>query len=334
VFKPKINSTQRSKTDIYNDPSYLSLYERSDRKLFEYEYTEGDKKITFLSLKTPIPNVPGFCFSETLFDLESPFGYSGPSCNTSSKPFLIKAFASYRSFCQSEKVICEFLRFNPLNPLVKFPELFDFFIEDRRLVSVNLCEGKERRWSGYTKKARNIIRRANEILEFDPVGVSVDEFLCLYNETMRDNEAAEGYYFDKRFVCKLLDDDRVRLYGVRHKGLLVSSGIFFFGDKQAFYHLSGNHLELKSLNGNYVLLDKAFDEATKIGVDQFILGGGRSNSANDQLFKFKSKFSKHTVPFFVGGLTFMPSELAKIREQMTLRDHKALQTKKFQFYRH
>lgn len=45
-----------------------------------------------------------------------------------------------------------------------------------------------------------------------------------------------------------------------------------------------------------------------------MLGGGRSNAANDSLFKFKSKFSPKSLPFYIAGKIYQPKIYEKLNQ--------------------
>jgi len=100
----------------------------------------------------------------------------------------------------------------------------------------------------------------------------------------------------------------------------------------AHYHLSANNIDFLRENGNYALLDYAFDQAKEHGCKWMMLGGGRTSDEMDSLFKFKKKFSNKTLPFYIGGLTFLP----QIKEQLNklwLKENPDNPQKLFQQYR-
>jgi lipid II:glycine glycyltransferase (peptidoglycan interpeptide bridge formation enzyme) len=74
-----------------------------------------------------------------------------------------------------------------------------------------------------------------------------------------------------------------------------------YGKDIVHYHLSANSVESYKLNANYFLLNELFKIAKMLGKEYFILGGGSSSNKDDTLFKFKKKFSKLYMPFYIGG---------------------------------
>src|SRR4051794_18927904 len=48
---------------------------------------------------------------EELYDLQSPYGYGGPIITSEDPSFTIRANAAYITWCQSQKIVVEFIRF-------------------------------------------------------------------------------------------------------------------------------------------------------------------------------------------------------------------------------
>ena len=66
------------------------------------------------------------------------------------------------------------------------------------------------------------------------------------------------------------------------------------------YHLSGSKKDALRLSPNNLLLWEAIQYAQKHGYKKMHFGGGLSDSTEDNLFKFKSRFSKNYADFYIG----------------------------------
>ncbi|PKH05297.1 GNAT family N-acetyltransferase [Moritella sp. Urea-trap-13] len=318
--------------DIYYQDAYAALYESNDGELFNFVFQQAENKIIFRSIKRQITQVAGIPVTEELYDLETPYGYGGPLTNCYDSAFLTVAFAAYKAECIKQHIVCEFIRFHPFNPLTQHDECFDFFCQERQVVIVDLTLEQPERWSKYSKTTRNIIRKTQKVLTRHQADDAMDDFLNLYQQTMDKNQAAEFYYFDRDYFNQLSAIPGVELLAVKLADEHVSMGFFMQTGELAHYHLSANNSELLRENGNYALLDFAFERAQQNGCKWMMLGGGRTSASDDSLFKFKTKFSDHIKPFYIAGLDFMPEKRAELNKLWASK-HKDDPRKMFQLYR-
>ena len=318
--------------DIYYQTEYSSLYTTNENEVFNFEYQEEDKKILFRSIKHKIESVAGVAIKEELYDLETPYGYGGPLTNCYEKEFLENAFTAYRNECAAQHIVCEFIRFHPFNPISKLNDLFDFHTQERQVVIVDLTLTTEERWAKYSKNTRNILRKTNKKLQRVKNGVSLDNFCSLYELTMDKNNASDFYYFQREYFNKLTKVKGIELLNVELENSTVSTGFFMHGKELAHYHLSANNCDFLRENGNYALLDFAFENAKEQGCRWMMLGGGRTSDNNDSLFKFKAKFSDQVLPFYIGGLTFLPEVRSKLNT-IWKNENKDSELSLFQLYR-
>lgn len=318
--------------DIYYQDSYAKLYANDDGELFDFVYQDGLNKIVFRAIKRRITSVAGISLDEELYDLETPYGYGGPLTNCYSELFLKAAFQAYRDECIAQKIVCEFIRFHPFNDIVKYSDHFDFFCQERQVVVVDLSLDQEQRRAKYSKTTRNIVKKANKKLTQVCSSDDIDMFLTLYQQTMDKNQAADFYYFDRQYFEQLANINSVELLSVKLDDETVSMGFFMQSGELAHYHLSANNTALLKENGNYALLDFAFERAQHNGCKLMLLGGGRTSAEDDSLFRFKRKFSDQVKPFYIAGLDFMPEKRARLN-QMWLEQNNNDSRKMFQLYR-
>ncbi|UJF25328.1 peptidoglycan bridge formation glycyltransferase FemA/FemB family protein [Suttonella sp. R2A3] len=319
--------------DIYYQDSYSKLYLAGDGELFDYVFKDGEKYISFYSIKRKIENVYGVPVEEELYDLETPYGYGGPLTNSNDTAFLNSAFEAYRQHCIKEKIVCEFIRFHPFNTLSRHSSLFDFILKERTVVMVDLSLSTEARWAQYSKTTRNVLRKAYKKLSYEYGSKSFDDFKQLYDLTMNKNSAEEFYYFKPEYFEGLSSISGIELIEVKLDNDIVSSGFFMYGSDISHYHLSANNQSFMRENGNYLLLDCAFERAKEKGCRWMMLGGGRTADENDNLFKFKSKFSDVKLPFYIAGVDFMPEVRARLNKMWQNEHNDKITPKLFQLYR-
>jgi hypothetical protein len=293
--------------DSYYQQAYSELYLTPDDTLFEFNYEESNKNILFRAIKKPIHHVAGQSLNGTFYDLESHYGYAGPLSTSNDPDFLRRAFAAYRKKCAEENIVCEFIRFHPYNFLGKEAQYFDFHLHERNVVVVDLTSDTSARWQHYSKTTRNILRKAIQRLDITIDQLTVEEFMALYIKTMEKNMAADFYYFSPHYFKMLAQLPRVELLSITLNNVVISCGYFMYGQDIAHYHLSANNSEFLKENGNYLLLEAAFERAKTLGCQKMMLGGGRTVNVDDSLLQFKRKFSHEILPFYIAGLNFLPT---------------------------
>ena len=294
-------------SDIYYQRDYSALYEQGC-EYFESTYEEGEKYVSFKALKRRIKRVSGLEVQEELYDLETPYGYGGPLSNSSDQPFLQRAFKAYRRHCQQQRIVCEFIRFHPFNLLVENSNLFDMISLERQVVIVDLKQTSQKRRQHYSQTTRNIVKRAAKTLTVRNENVALCDFLSLYYDTMKKNDASEFFYFKEPYFESLMQIQGVSLLAIQKEHQYASIGFFMCSNELAHYHLSANNQGLAKDNGNYLLLDAAFEHAKAQGCRWMLLGGGRTSSPEDSLFRFKRKFSPLNRDFYIAGLDFLPEK--------------------------
>jgi hypothetical protein len=290
--------------DIYFEKEYASLYLKEGQSLFTYRYEEGQYFLSNLAIKSPINNVCSKVVDQEIYDLETPYGYGGILTNSNDIRFLERAFMRYYERCSEEHIVCEFFRFHPF---MKLPHLLkeklDLYTLDRQVVAIKLDQEREVRWGQYSSNTRNILRKCYKTLSVS-FSKNYDNFISLYYDTMKKNDASEFYYFDRTYFDKLFELEKVFLVDVKFEDRIISSGTFFRSGTLAHYHLSANSPEFYKLNGNYILLDFFAQNSAENGSSYLFLGGGRTAEPKDSLLKFKMRFSQKTLDFHLGGLVY------------------------------
>lgn len=286
--------------DIYYNPQYSSLYLKDDYSLFEFQYTEGDYFLKNIAIKKPIRQIANLEV-EGYFDLETPYGYGGFYCNTNDIDFIKRGMNEYKEKCNKEKIIAEFFSFHPYNNFPKeFSNLFDVCFIDRQVVVLDLTKSDEERWLDYASKNRTILRKCQKTLRTEE-SKDVDSFIDIYYETMKRNNARGFYYFEKKYFEKLLQLKGIKLIKVLLEDTIIAMSFVMCGEDIGHYHLSANKQGYQKFNANYLLLEEAFNLAKREGCKHFLLGGGRTPAFDDDLFRFKSKFSNLTNAYYLAG---------------------------------
>ncbi len=150
------------KSDIFFAPKYAELYlDKQTDTLFVFEYQKGNNFFYFCGIKRAI--------NKEYFDVESPYGYGGILCSFDKK-FLKEAIGYLKKRCQEEKIIAIFIRFHPFNTSrVILKDFLDFYALNRYVAVANLQ--KKDVFSIYSSKTKNIIRKAQKLLDLSKVKI-------------------------------------------------------------------------------------------------------------------------------------------------------------------
>jgi len=169
--------------------------------------------------------------------------------------------------------------------------------------------------SAFRPEVRNRIRRATRegvTVRLTPGPEDVEAFLPLYTETMARVGARPYYSFPPetfRLLCTGLGRNLL-LAEARHAGRTVAAALFLYNDRYLHYHLGGSATDALHLAPNTLLFAEAAEWGRQRGIQFMHLGGGVR--PGDSLMRFKSRFSPHRAPFFVGRRIIDPERYARL----------------------
>lgn len=308
--------------DIYFHENYAKLYERIENgktEYFHYKSSFGEVNYLFLIREIPI-KING----ETYYDIVTPYGYGGPvvtSSQTGMKERLISEFnKSFSNFCKQRKVVSEFIRFHPLiNNAKDFESVYDV-LKIRKTLGTNLKNFDEPVMSEFSRSCRKNIRRAlnkGVTYEITENPNEIGGFKQIYYSTMKRNNATDFYYFDDTYFNKLLSyfPNNILIVKAKYEGKTIAQGLYFIYGKYIHIHLSGTLNEYLKLSPAYILRYAVTLWGKENGYHMIHHGGGRTNSEEDGLYKFKKNFAENTeFDFYVGKKIWNESIYTKLCE--------------------
>ncbi len=288
--------------DIYFDHRYVALYATGGAEVRGFVHEE-DGEIFFLPhLKRAIPTKSG-----PLFDMETPYGYTGPLSTTVDRCFLKKAWAAFRDYCREERIVAAFLRFHPLLENHHYAEGGPVrVIAERKTVFLDLDQDEDAIWREYASDNRNRIRKAMKS------GVTVTQrddtaalkiFSDLYHAHMDELGADADYFFGEDYFNAIarLGRGRFRIYLAERKGAVIGGAVVLLSDRFAHYHLSSSLHDYFSYAPNNMLRHAVISGLLRQRWSRLHFGGGRGPDPKDSLFKFKRMFSKQEAQFYIGS---------------------------------
>ncbi|MDB4877472.1 MAG: hypothetical protein JWM41_3918 [Gemmatimonadetes bacterium] len=288
--------------DIYFFPEYVALYEEDGAKGTCFSYEVGEAVFLYPFLIQPIAKHPG------KFDITTPYGYGGPISNSTDASFVQAAFAAFSYEALQRGIVAELIKFHPLLGNHRLAEFgFEGHVQDiSRTVYVDIEQDETHRWEKiYTHSNRKNIqksRRAGITVRFGHEPSAWNAYRQLYSETMQKNQAQASYYFSEEYyhaIRTTLPANHILAYAILD-GRIVSVLLLLLGSEDAHCHLIGTDREVMSLGVNNLVHHQVISWCKDNDYKRLHIGGGRSPSPDDSLYRFKANFSDISVPFHVG----------------------------------
>lgn len=256
---------------------------------------KDDRGRTVICWPALLREIPG----TELFDLTSVYGYGGPLIN---RPLWKTEYIESLFTTMSDlKIIAVFSRMHPL--FKDEIDLLEPFLEKVSDVPVIDTAIQNKSIDSYRKDHKRGIKKLTSLgfeSVIDEKCGDLDEFIKIYHQSMRDLHAREYFYFNRRFFEALVSatDFRTVLSFVKLDGVNVCATLNIITGRMMHAHLSGDLRQYRKLAPCKLDYAATHDWALKSGLDQVLLGPGRSEP-NDTLLDFKQGFAKTTLPLYV-----------------------------------
>ena len=239
------------------------------------------------------------------YDIISPYGYGGLDITSSNTKLLETFFDNFEKYCIENNIISEFIRFNPLLENHTYYNQNKYEIINISKTVYMKLENEEQIWNDLESRCRNTIRKAQKnnlkvISGFDKK--QFEEFINIYKETMKRDNADNYYYFNDAFFESIYKNTKQygKIYTVYYEDKAINSNIILFNGENAHYHLSGTLSEYMNMGANNLALYEIAVDLCKMGYKKFHLGGGYGGDASP-LLKFKKSFNKFgELDFYIG----------------------------------
>ena len=253
------------------------------------------------------PPLADYLGNVSCYDWSTPYGYGGPLVDGEITEHWMNDFLQNLSaWCREHGVVTQFLRFHPLLQNQKVMESIGDVIYMKKTVYMDTTD-KDIIFRNMTPNNRNMVRKAekNGVQIVIDNGERMDEFIHIYESTMRQHQASEYYFFEKEYFEYLRQQMRenvVFFYAV-YQEKVISASIFFYNDQFMHYHLSGTLMEYRKLAAANLLLTRAAEWAAEHGISRLHLGGGVE--IEDSLLSFKKHFNRNgLIDFCIGRTIF------------------------------
>lgn len=312
-----------SAVDVCHTPEYHLAYEDRTKngQALLLHIQDGAKFFSYPFILAPI-KFSNFRTENNInyYDISSVYGFSGPLLNTENDNFKKQAWEEVDRWARENNVVCEFVRFSVFlkNHLWAHSECK---IEINRPISYTLLkEDSDEQFKSLPSKTQNMIRRAqregftSRILSLED---GLTDFIELYEKTMNRNGASNFFYYGQKYYDYFLKmpKEEVVLSAVFKDSQMVSAAIGLKNDDYVFYHLGASLKEASRLGaGNLVLFELSM-YCLKKKLRFFNVGGGRTSSLDDPLFRFKKNNGTGVTDFYIGKRIIDNKIYENIKEQ-------------------
>ena len=224
-------------------------------------------------------------------DVVTPYGYGGP-VGTGADPPLAAFPAAYQAWCEQRGAIASFVVFHPLLGNADSPASAGF----RRsaltgtvawpLTGPDLLAAMHRHH-------RRVIRRAQSAGyegAVEPAAADLDEFVGVYEQSMRRAGASPFYYFPRSYWEALASAVAPVRVDVRARGRLLASVLGIGSPPWLHYHLGGAADAARGTGASHLALYSLACWGREQGFETLHLGGG-VGGRDDSLLEFKLRFA-------------------------------------------
>ncbi len=258
------------------------------------------------------------------FDLITPYGYGGIDIIGNENQELLEFyFKEFENYCIENNIVSEFVRLNPLSDNYRFYSNTDYeLIQFSKTIYMRL-DNEEQIWNDMESSCRNKIRKAQKNGLTIKTGFDkemFEEFIKIYKETMRRDNAIDYYYFGNNFFDSIFENmkDYSTIYTVYFENQPINSVMVIYNNENCHYHLSGTLSEYMKLGSNNLSLYEIAKDCCKKGYKRFHLGGGYGGDESP-LLNFKKSFNKNgELDFYLAKKIFnkeIYDKLVLIREK-------------------
>ncbi|WP_298555595.1 GNAT family N-acetyltransferase [uncultured Algibacter sp.] len=294
--------------DFYHTYDYHELSKQDNEKAILIVYKEDDKEIFLPLIIRQIPET-------TYFDATSVYGYAGPLQKNIDHTFDNANFIkNLNNFFKQEKIVSVFSRLNPfiknqkvvLNGLGEINNLGN-------IVNIDLTKDVGEQRTIFSKTTKRYLNKCRKLCDFkiSEKSEDINMFIDLYYENMDRVNAQKKYYFSKQYFYDFINSSDYKtevLFALdKESGDIISAAMMVKTNSIIQYHISGTKNDYLNLSPIRLLIDEMRLKGSEENYTYFNLGGGLGNN-EDELFRFKSSFSKDFKPFHVWKHIAMPDE--------------------------
>lgn len=289
-------------------PSYVATdAKRVGGEAIYFFHRNGGSVFYYPSIKCQVPGTD-------YYDIQSAYGYGGPTTNSTDRDFLRMSWNEWRSWCERNSILAEFVRFHPL--LDNDQDYPGQVLSDRETVWIDLTQ--EDLLSTYSTRVRTAVRKSIKMgaaFEIDSSLQYYPQFIRLYRSRMSSLGAKDEYLFSDEYFASAREWPHLSLGVVKYQGEIVSASLFLTQGDYVEYFLSASNEKARESSATHLLLHEAAVSFKKKGYIKFHLGGGTNSLSDNPLYFFKSGFSNNKGSFKIGKNIHLAEPYTEMKER-------------------
>lgn len=309
--------------DLYFTPEYGRLYETIEQGILQsFSFTAPEGEVYYQYLKRPVPYlVDGVQY----YDAMTPYGYGGPvvlRAEAGQEAVLVEKFRkALDEKLRQEQIICEFVRFHPMEENAEFFHSM-YQLRNRRTAVYTDLSAEDPVEAEFDRHTIKLVRKAlkkgiEAVIERNPSEENLRLFEKCYFENMAAVGASEYYYFTSDYFAQLRRDlgQRLILVRVYYEGELIAADLGFDDHNVYTCHLMGVTDKGRPLNAARVIVTEQTRWAKANGFAYLFHGCGRTAAEDDSLLVFKKFFTQGCFrDYWQGGRVSDPDTYHKLCE--------------------
>ena len=291
--------------DVYHLPDYVALDAQRTETIPEAFLLQEDDKIFF------VPYLLRSCGDiieaedTEVYDIISPYGYPGILLSQeaiNNPEFPDFALEQFSHTLQARGVCSAFLRLHPILG-ADFAQVFQSpsLSENGKTVSIDLTLDDGQIWAKTRRGHQSTINKCMRLgftARTVPFADYIEEFMAIYEETMNRVQARDSYYFSRDYFEGLLKlGSKIHLGIIELSDEIVCACLFFESCGIVQADLGGTKPEFLKQSPFNLLLHHMRLWAKERG-NQYLHIGGGVGGKKDNLYTFKSGFSKQRHEFY------------------------------------
>jgi len=256
-------------------------------------------------------------------DATSVYGYVGP---VASHDWLPKSFVqSFQAALRDELLRARVVSvFSRLHPLIRQQEMLSGLgecVENGQTISIDVTLPDEVQRADYNKSCRTTLRKLREagfVCVYDREKRYLQEFVEVYQETMRRTGAQRSYFFDHAYFKMLTRElgQASHLFVALKDGEVAAATICTNCNGIVQDHLGGTRDAFLKFSPDRLVVETERVWAKENGVRVFHLGGG-VGAQQDSVFHYKAGFSNRRHTFFTWRWILQPDVFEELCAKKT-----------------
>lgn len=306
--------------EIFSHPAYLrALAGNSGNVLAAHGRGPAGGEVLYAFIQRPITtDAIGRSVDSGLSDLITGLVYGGPIGDIVEAGDLEWFWQRFAEWARENGIVTEFIRFSPVidDRLGTYPGTVRR--QAPHVVRDLAGLGPEDLVPAMVSNSRRRYRRAVAAeyrSHIDDTGEMLDDFLDIYEENMDRVKAAPSFYFPRELFEEInrTFPGRFAYVFVLDGDEPVSATLMLYGDKTAYYYLSGCRTSALDSGAHVFAHIACMQTSLARGARHHVLTGGVTNTEDDNLLRFK----RHLVPdglrdYITGERIFLPEAYSRL----------------------